>query len=485
MARGLAYDSEEGRDYAASITALMTGQAYLRSAQIATIKGAFAGFEANREAMLEVIHKHFMHIPDITKEEEKQRTIWSEANIAWSNAYRLGEQHGYRNAQVSLLAPTGTVSFMMDCDTTGIEPAIALVSHKKLVGGGTVKHVNGVVERAMQTLGYDEKCIVYAKKSVEDGHGIYTYVKPGDFKVFDCAFPGPEGKAISPEGHIRMVAAVQPFLSGSVSKTINLPNSATVEDIEGCYLLGWKLGCKSLAVYRDGCKATQVLSTHADAPAVSDVDLPKHAHTAKTVHEYRTHTDASDVSGAPTSAGGRGVHKPIPQRRRLPDERQAITHKASIGGHEMYLTIGLYEDGTPGEMFLRMAKEGSTISGLMDAFATAISISLQYGVPLEALVQKFQGSRFEPAGFTQNKAIPIAKSIMDYIFRYLEQKFLAPSKETQPNVCAPEVTETLDKRSQISVIQTDVPLCSECGSLTRRNGSCFVCESCGGTTGCS
>lgn len=451
MAKGLPYDSEEGRAYAASITALMTGLAYIQSTRLARVAGAFSAFEQNREPMLAVIAKHrevLAHIeraygtdfPDIPQELLTQ---------IWNDAYNAGEMYGYRNAQVSLLAPVGTISFMMDCSTTGIEPDTSLVSYKKLVGGGTIKHINTVVPRALDTLGYNgqakEICQHIADQGTIEGA---PYIAPAHLPVFDCAFPVTQrGRAIGWEGHVRMVAAVQPFLSGGISKSINMPQDSTVEEIENAYMLGWRLGCKSMAIYRDGCKHTQPVTTH--------------------------NTEAVTIATTPERVSQ-------PMRRRLPDERAAITHKATIGGHEFYVTVGLYDDGKPGEIFLHMAKEGSTISGLMDSFATAISISLQYGVPLEALIAKFSHMRFEPSGFTKNKEIPMAKSIMDYLFRWLASKFTV-GESSAPQATISTEHETLDEDHY----RTDAPICGECGSLMTINGSCYKCTNCGGTSGCS
>ena len=479
MAKGLPYDSDEGRDYAASITALMTGQAYRRSAELAAIQGPFAGYAKNKEAMGGVLEKHYRHIPSHCQED----AIWNAAEQSWHAGRMAGEKYGYRNAQVTLLAPTGTISFMMDADTTGIEPAIALVSHKKLVGGGTVTHVNGVVERALKTLGYPPEQRIFTTQWIVDGSTTMpNFIKPEHLPVFDCAFPStPTGRAIHYEGHIRMVAAVQPFLSMGISKTINMPQSSTVEDIEDAYMLGWKLGCKSLAIYRDGCKATQVLTTQGDAqllfPAVT------RSMTEYDRELWNTISHQGPITMTP--------HVTLPQRKRLPDERPAITHKATINGYELYITIGLYENGQPGEMFLNMAKEGSTISGLMDAFATAISIALQYGVPLSILCEKFKHLRFEPAGFTKNADIPIAKSLMDYLFRWLEMKFLHTSvsqseEHTVPGIPTPiGLEEHLSSTNGQYAVVSDAPSCAECGSLCERSGSCYICSACGTSSGCS
>lgn len=497
MANGLPYDSDAGRNYAASVTALMTGQAYRRSAELAALHGAFAGFAENDAAMLAVIKMHRAFVYDLEPVANGYGDLKACALDAWDQAVRLGNVYGYRNAQVTLLAPTGTISFMMDCDTTGVEPAIALVSHKKLVGGGTVTHVNGVIRRSLESMGYGHASIGMIMDDLSHGYGIEACaeLEESDLAVFDCAFPAKAGgRAISPEGHIRMVAAVQPFLSGSVSKTINLPNSATVEDIEAAYILGWDLGCKSLAVYRDGCKATQVLTTQREAK-VEDVS-GSDAVTKQTLADvlsnpiqfYALHATAEQELAA-SIAQTEVTEYASPQRKRLPDERPAVNHKATINGHELYLTVGLYDNGQPGEMFLTMAKEGSTISGLMDAFATAISIALQYGVPLKVLCDKFQNSRFEPCGFTGNKDIPIAKSLMDYIFRWLEKKFLSPDAGRMVTIpSAVPAAESRAKQLQQAPawsLRSDAPLCAICGSLMTVSGACYRCDNCGGTSGCS
>lgn len=456
MAKGLPYDSAEGRAYAASITALMTGRAYAQSAEMSRVKGPFAGFEANRETMVEgVIIKHMGAIESISNDRVADfPDIPKELLLdVWKEAYFFGNIQGFRNAQVSLLAPCGTISFMMDCTTTGVEPDTSLVSYKKLVGGGTLKHINTVVPRALDVLGYNGQsqdiCQHIATHGTIEGA---PHLAPHHLPIFDCAFPSTQnGRSIGWEGHVRMVAAVQPFLSGGISKTINMPNNSTVEDIENAYMLGWRLGCKSMAIYRDGCKQTQPVTTHNTENAIKMIK-----------EHYSTPT-------------------PLPQRRRLPDERQAITHKATVGGHEFYVTVGLYENGSPGEIFLHMAKEGSTISGLMDGFATAISMALQYGVPLEALVTKFSHMRFEPAGFTKNTDIPIAKSIFDYLFRWLGAKFVE-KQSPRDN----EVITTLDEMDGDDHYgEIDAVLCMECGSMMTINGSCHKCMNCGGTSGCS
>jgi ribonucleoside-diphosphate reductase alpha chain len=472
MATGLPYDSEEGRNYAAAITSQMCGEAYAQSARIAERMGPFAGYAKNEEPMLGVIRKHRKAAYQI-KTDGVSENLLAASKAAWDDALALGTEHGYRNAQVTVLAPTGTIGFMMDCDTTGIEPDIALVKYKKLVGGGMLKLVNGTVPQALTKLGYGaaevEAIIGFLDKNdtIEGAPGL----KDEHLPVFDCAFkPAKGSRSIQYMGHIKMMAAAQPFLSGAISKTVNLPNNATVEDIETAYLEAWKSGLKAIAVYRDGCKRSQPLNTSRSV--------------AKAVAEPLVTPELRAV------------------RRRLPDERHAITHKFSIGGHEGYLTVGMYEDAQPGELFCVMAKEGSVVSGLMDSFATAISLSLQYGVPLKVLVDKFSHTRFEPSGFTGNPQIPIAKSITDYIFRWLALKFL-PSDEIpeafkdNPPVAteaekaaaaAPEKKEPSEPSSssrQTYLNQADAPPCHTCGAIMVRNGACYKCSNCGSTSGCS
>jgi ribonucleoside-diphosphate reductase alpha chain len=473
MARGVSYDSDAGRAYAGAVTALMTGQAYLTSAKVAKVKGPFAGYAVNREPMLRVIRKHRDSLQGV-EQRYVADPLMQAATDAWDDALALGMQHGYRNSQVSVLAPTGTISFMMDCDTTGVEPDIALVKYKKLSGGGMMKIVNATVPQALERLGYAKRQIKEIVQYIDEHETIEgaPQLQEMHLPIFDCAFrPSGGTRSIHYMGHIRMMAAVQSFLSGAISKTVNMPKEASAEEIEQAYIAGWKLGVKALAIYRDGCKRTQPLNTSTDAEGV--------------------------VS----------MYKPV--RRRLPDERPAITHKFSIAGHEGYLTVGMFDDGTPGEIFLVMAKEGSTISGLMDAFATSISLAFQYGVPLKALIDKFSHMRFEPSGFTQNREIPIAKSIMDYMFRWLASKFLDPEDRAQVGlierdddgqqaaVAVPangskrtngvrtlQYTHTVDEQVTFR-LQEDAPSCAECGALMIRNGACYKCLNCGATSGCS
>ncbi|MFN8621282.1 MAG: vitamin B12-dependent ribonucleotide reductase, partial [Chloroflexota bacterium] len=400
MSRGLAYDSDDGRAYAATLTAIMTGEAYRQSALIARDHGgAFSDYARNESSFLRVITKHrdaSYQIP----EGDAPADLIAASRLVWEEALELGRQHGYRNAQVSVLAPTGTIAFMMDCDTTGIEPDIALIKYKKLVGEGFLKIVNNTVPAALRKLGYTpdqvEEIVRYIdeRETIEGAPGL----RPEHLPVFDCAFKPVNGeRSIQYMGHVRMMGAVQPFLSGAISKTVNMPEAATAEDIEDVYLQGWKLGLKAIAIYRDGSKRSQPLSTG-----------------------KKKDSDAAVAAEAPAQV----IVEPKPYRRRLPDERRAVTHKFQVAGHEGYITVGLYPDGQPGEIFLKMAKEGSTVSGLMDSLATMTSLALQYGVPLRDLVNKFAHVRFEPAGFTGNAEIPIAKSIVDYVFRWMGSRFL-------------------------------------------------------------
>ncbi len=465
MSLGVPYDSDTGRAYAATVTALMTGEGYKQSALVAKTIGPFDGYQANREPMLGVIRKHRAHVDKINADLLPANLVESARNV-WDDALTIGKEYGYRNSQISVLAPTGTIGFMMDCDTTGVEPDIALVKYKKLVGGGYMKIVNNTVPLALRTLGYPDEQVDEIIKYV-DMNGTTEgapHLKEKHLPVFDCAFKPVNGtRSIHYMGHIKMMSAVQPFLSGAISKTVNLPTEATVEDIEQAYIEAWKLGLKAIAVYRDGSKRTQPLSTKKD-------DGKKKEQTVAALHAVR---------------------------HRLPDERSAVTHKFSIGGHEGYITVGVYEDGNPGEIFITMSKEGSTISGLMDGFATAISLALQYGVPLKVLVDKFSHMRFEPSGFTNSKEVPIAKSVLDYIFRWMGLKFLR--REEQP---ASVVVDSIaaepkdDERKEFNISleqaekkvfqeQADAPPCHECGSIMIRSGSCYKCLNCGSTSGCS
>src|SRR6187399_1431644 len=399
MSRGLPYDSDAGRDYAAALTALMTGEAYAQSARIARDQGGpFSGYDKNCEPFLRVMRKHRDAMRDVNGRNVPP-DLYQAAKTSWDDAVDLGEENGYRNAQATVLAPTGTIGFMMDCDTTGVEPDIALVKYKKLVGGGLMKIVNQTVPMALSKLGYSAQQVKEIIEYIDDNETIEgaPHIKDKDLPVFDCAFKPARGvRSIHYMGHVRMMGAVQPFISGAISKTVNVPKDATVEEIEQAYIDAWKLGAKAISIYRDGSKRTQPLNTSRD----------------KSV-------DVKAVAEAAVAA----MKQPI--RRKLPDERHSITHKFDIAGHEGYITVGLFDDGQPGEIFLVMAKEGSTISGFADAFAQAISYALQYGVPLQVLVDKFSHARFEPSGMTRNPEIRFAKSIVDYIFRWLATKFLS------------------------------------------------------------
>ncbi len=473
MANGLAYDSDEGRAFSAAITSIMTGEAYRQSAEIASKMGPFKGYAINREPFLRVMNQHLSAARKIDGT-LIPIDLYNEAVAVWEEAIKLGEQYGFRNAQVTVLAPTGTIGFMMDCDTTGVEPDIALVKYKKLVGGGVFKIVNNTVPLALEKLGYDSEQIeqIVAYINANDTIEGAPYLLEKHLPIFDCAFKPANGKrSIHYMGHIRMMAAVQPFLSGAISKTVNMPNEVTPEEIKNAYIEAWRLGLKAIAVYRDGCKLTQPLST-----------------SLKTEKKVKSEEKVKIVEQRP-------------RRRRLPDERQSITHKFSIGGHEGYITVGMYEDGTPGEIFIVMSKEGSTISGVMDAFATAVSLALQYGVPLKVLVDKFTHTRFEPSGFTNNKQIPIAKSVMDYIFRWLALKFLpedagnynsmvetpttVKTEEVQPQKKETEKQTIEQTEKLVFVSQADAPPCPECGTIMVRSGSCYKCFECGATSGCS
>ncbi|MBW3636498.1 MAG: vitamin B12-dependent ribonucleotide reductase, partial [Armatimonadetes bacterium] len=498
MASGLAYDSDQGRALTGALTAIMTGAAYRQSAKIARNTGPFEGYAKNKEPMLRVIAKHRDAVNHIDRTLVADNVMQA-ARAVWDDALMLGQKHGYRNAQTTVLAPTGTISFMMDADTTGIEPDIALVKYKKLVGGGLLKIVNQTVPAALRKLAYNEdeiKSIVdYIDKNdtIEGAPGL----RDEHLSVFDCAFKAMNGtRSIHHMGHIKMMAAAQPFLSGAISKTVNMPQECSVEDIFDAYIQSWKLGVKAVAIYRDNSKRTQPLSTASDAQKADKKE--------------------AEIKRA--------------NRRKLPDERQSITHKFSIAGQKGYFMVGLYEDGSPGELFIKMSKEGSTISGLMDSFAVSISMCLQYGVPLRVLVNKFSHTRFEPSGYTTNREIPIAKSLMDYIFRWFDLKFhpngdnghfgksapveeVEAKKASEPELAlsapaektpiqaksAPAGSPALtlfpsyengaggnlaDAQASLMQAQTDSPPCPNCGAITVRSGACYKCNECGTTTGC-
>src|SRR5438132_997927 len=526
MAAGHPYDSDGGRDYAACVTAIMCGEAYLQSSRIAeqceplapateaTKKnlaetnlgsrvgagdspaqegssafpgGACPGWYINREPFLDVIRMHRASVNNINKN-NVPTSIYEASKQCWDEALAYGEKHGYRNSQVTVLAPTGTIGFMMDCDTTGVEPDLALVKYKKLVGGGMIKIVNNTVPTALFKLGYTheeaDKIVSYidATGTIEGAPDI----KDEHLAVFDCSFKPAKGtRSIHYMGHLKMMAAAQPFISGAISKTVNLPESASVEEIMEAYLQAWKLGLKAVAVYRDGCKKSQPLSAAGTKTASSGNQAGEGARPTQAMVEQ-------DLNGPPRAV-----------RHKLPEERMSVTHKFNIGGHEGYITVGLYPDGSPGEIFITMAKEGSTVSGLMDSFALAVSIALQHGVPLKLLCEKFAHTRFEPSGWTNNTEIGFAKSIMDYIFRWLQLRFLTGQQQLlfenlrpRPATLGPQPEDVgraplpansvhaADALSSI-IDLGDAPTCSFCGSIMVRNGSCYKCMSCGSTSGCS
>jgi ribonucleoside-diphosphate reductase alpha chain len=499
MADGVPYDSDEGRATAASITALMTGRAYLGSARIAAAIGPYDRYIENRQSHNAVMRMHRDAAYAISDTDCADTALLEAARTAWDDAVVAGEEHGYRNAQASVLAPTGTISFLMDCDTTGVEPDFSLVKFKELVGGGQITIVNRTVPLALQTLGYDDHQIEQIVAYVNERGTIVGAPELADehLPVFDVAVGE---RAIHHMGHIKMMGAVQPLISGAISKTVNLPESATVGDIEDAYVEAWKLGVKALAIYRDGSKTAQALRTDAQKTAPTEADIDK--------------------------AVAEALAKAPPKRRRMPRERQSITHKFSIGGHEGYITAGMYEDGSVGEIFLTdIGKEGSTLRGMMNSFATAISIALQYGVPLETLVRKFSYMRFEPEGMTSNPEIPFAKSMPDYIMRWLASRFLDTDLQEELGILTPAVRARQaaqaaasshlgdtampatehgngDERAQTTVptaaLTDDPPVvpaksrgldlgpaCQQCGGMMQRTGSCYTCSSCGFNTGCS
>jgi ribonucleoside-diphosphate reductase alpha chain len=526
MANGLPYDSDEGRGIAAAITALMTGRGYLRSAEVAGAIGPYERYAENREPHNAVMRMHRDASYALGDESCSDTALLEAARSTWDEAVALGEAHGYRNAQATVLAPTGTISFLMDCDTTGVEPDFSLVKFKELVGGGQMTIVNKTVPLALETLGYNDQQIEQIVAHVNE-HGTIVGA-PGltaeHLPVFDVAVGE---RAISHMGHIKMMGAIQPFISGAISKTVNMPHEVTADDIADAYTQAWRLGVKALAIYRDGSKTAQALRTDAqqDAPVAVDVD----AAIQKAVAEA--------VASAP------------PRRNRMPRERESITHKFSVGGHEGYITAGKYEDGTVGEIFLTdIGKEGSTMRGMMNAFATSISIALQYGVPLETLVRKFSYMRFEPEGMTTNPEIPFAKSMPDYIMRWLASRFLDADTQEDLGILTPAVRARkmaedamTSHSSDTSVPALDIhqhdhdhdhgsnggnggngkaptpaasasqpaaaaftdsppvvpaatskspfgldlgPACQQCGGMMQRTGACYTCSSCGFNTGC-
>ncbi len=478
MRLGLPYDSNQGRAFAGAITALMTGKAYSASQEMAESLGTFDKYEDNTDCMSKVMKKHSDSLNSI--EGTMCPSYLKNAAVKiWGEVQENAPMTGFRNAQVTLLAPTGTIGFMMDCDTTGIEPDIALVKYKQLAGGGVIKMVNRTLRPALKRLGYTEDAMEAIVKHVDEHDTIENApgLKSEHLEVFDCAFKPKNGKRyISYKAHLRMMAAVQTFLSGAISKTVNVPTETTIDEIMQTYMEGWKLGLKSVAIYRDGSKRTQPLNT-------------------------------GKVEGKKSASGKKGAQAVVgmPFRRRMSPTRQSITHKFEVANHKGYLTVGMHEDGSPGELFITMAKEGSTVGGTMDAFGTAISLCLQYGVPVQELCRKFAHSRFEPAGFTKNPEIPIAKSIVDYIFRWLDVTF--PNGKVRGSQCAPapvtasapasggaaksagaasaEAHETQRVDEQFKGFMDDAPACDLCGAITVRNGACYRCYNCGNSMGCS
>jgi len=497
MRLGMPYDSDTGRAFAGAVTALMTGHAYATSQELATVVDNFDGWEENKKCMADVMKMHLDAVDDIDSSVAPSE-ILDAGREAWTKVV-AGASKGFRNAQVTVLAPTGTIGFMMDCDTTGVEPDVALVKYKKLVGGGMMKIVNRTIRPALKRLGYSEDEAEGIIRFVDDNDTIEgaPQIRSEDLQVFDCAFKAVKGERSIPYmAHLRMMSAVQPFLSGAISKTVNLPSDATVSDIKKTYMAGWKLGLKAVAVYRDGSKRIQPLSTRKDDDSVA----------------------GSIAKGNDEHAAILSAAKRAPYRRRMPVTRQSLTHKFEVAGHEGYLTVGMHEDGSPGEMFITMAKEGSTVGGIMDAFGTAISLCLQYGVPVCELCQKFSHSRFEPSGFTKNPDIPMAKSLVDYIFRWLNLTFpngalegisqvaevesdksvQSPAEPVAAVTSTPFVADPTDGDAaeaslnkdgdvgmQFDHFMDDAPVCDLCGSITVRNGACYRCYNCGNSMGCS
>jgi ribonucleoside-diphosphate reductase alpha chain len=528
MATGHAYDSDGGRALAGAITSLMTGTSYKRSAELAAVVGPYDGYARNADAHKRVMKQHSDANKAARRMDDLDTPVWAAATEAWQDVLRLGEKNGFRNAQASVLAPTGTIGLMMDCDTTGVEPDLALVKFKKLVGGGSMQIVNNTVPTALRRLGYQEEQIeaivahIAEHGNVIDAPGL----KPEHYEVFDCAMGE---RAISAMGHVRMMAAAQPFLSGAISKTVNLPETATVEEVEEVYYEGWKLGLKALAIYRDNCKVGQPLS-------------------AKKKDGDKAGAEGSEESRAAAEAPAQ-VEKVVeyrPVRKRLPKGRPGITTSFTVGGAEGYMTANSYPDDGLGEVFLKMSKQGSTLAGMMDAFSIAVSVGMQYGVPLETYVSKFTNMRFEPAGLTDDPDVRMAQSIVDYIFRRLALDFLpfetrsalgihsaeerqrhldtgsyeAAEDEVDVEGLAQSAPREVESRKPLSVakpaaeseadadvataapapkeahnstelleiqlgLNADAPLCFSCGTKMRRAGSCYLCEGCGSTSGCS
>ncbi len=480
MFKGLPYDSDAGRAWAGAITSIMTGEAYVTSTYVAEAVSPFNGFEKNREPMLNVLRMHGDEAKKISKE-YLPKAVWDAANLCWTMAYERGKIYGIRNSQATVLAPTGTISFMMDCDTTGVEPAFSLITYKKLVGGGFLKMINRTVEQALKNLGYSDPDVKEITEYILSNDTIEgaPHLKDKDLAVFDCAVHAPSGlRAIHYMGHVRMMAAAQPFISGAISKTVNLPASVTLEDVANVYMESWRLGLKAIAIYRDGSKGSQPLNTG-----------KKKIENEKAVDEVKAKDPMREEDG----------------RRRLPADVKSGRHKFSVAGHEGYIHYGVYDDGKLGEIFIRMAKEGSTISGLLDSIGILMSVSLQYGVPVKTLIKKTIHSRFEPAGYTDNPDIMVAKSILDYISKFLAIKFLSVEDQMAMGIYttqnleenghvadAPAEVKTEGTRAQTvsaNILQSpitfsfsDAPAC-RCGAIMVRTGSCYTCPSCGENLG--
>jgi ribonucleoside-diphosphate reductase alpha chain len=468
MARGLAYDSDEGRAYAAAITALMTGRAYRKSAEIAGRMGSFAGYRPNAAAMLGVIAKHRAAVGNIANAETVPADLLGAARKSWDDALDLGEVNGYRNAQATVLAPTGTISFMMDCDTTGVEPDFSLVKSKKLVGGGEITIVNKTVAGGLEKLGYAPSEVDEVIAFVDERNTVVgaPYVKSEHYPVFDCAVGE---RAIHYRGHVKMMGAIQPFISGAISKTVNLPETATIEDVAQLYLDSWKLGVKAVAIYRDNCKVAQPLSGKGD-------------------------------KGAQTTLTHAGGAMAAPKRRRLPDDRNEIGRKFRVGEYEGYIHVGVFDDGSPGDIFVDIAKDGTTLQGLMNSLMIAVSMGLQYGVPPEVYVSKLSHLRFEPSGLTNDADIRAAKSIPDYIFRWFGKKFLTVDQQEEAGILSMEVRAQMADRianGEPAHVETPAPgqtalfnphedaiECNRCGGRMVRAGTCYTCRDCGTSTGC-
>jgi len=485
MSMALPYDSDEGRDVAGAITAMMCGEAYAQSARIAERMGPFPGYEVNREPMLDVIGMHREAMRGI-KPEHVQAELFLGAQESWDTALAHGEKYGYKNSQVTVLAPTGTIGFMMDCDTTGIEPDLALVKYKKLVGGGLIKIVNNTVPQALMKLGYTPEQTSEIVSYIDKNGKIEgaPYLKMEDYPVFDCSLaPQGGGRSITWTGHVKMMAAAQPFLSGAISKTINMPEESTIEDIINAYIESWKVGLKAVAIYRDNSKRSQPLNAGGKKETVKTEE----AAMAVVVEHMQRELFARAV------------------REKMPVERASVTHKFSVGGHEGYITVGMYEDNRPGEIFIKMSKEGSTLSGVMDGLALTISLGLQYGVPLKVFVDKLLNTRFEPSGITPNPNIRFVSSVLDYIARWLGGRFISadylklnnpvPAENAAtaaPAAVLPAMTQANLEAMQAALSATrptnaheGAPTCSECGMLMVPNGACYKCENCGSTSGCS